>query len=71
MSCLKHFKSVGIKDMHPMQIEALMKFMDFTFHLAAHFDEEDVLREAEDKADELIKLFGGVGVKVEVETEDH
>lgn len=38
---IKEFQSVGIKDMHPMQIKALMDFIDFSFHLAAHFEGED------------------------------
>jgi hypothetical protein len=67
---IKEFQSVGIKDMHPMQIKALMDFIDFSFHLAAHFEGEDVIMEVEDRADDLVKLFGGVGVTVSVE-DDH
>ena len=62
-------KSVGIKDMHPMQIQSLASFIELAINLAANFEDESVMQEVEYKADEMIRLFGGNGVVVEIE--DH
>jgi len=61
------FNSVGLKDMHPMQIQALVSLIELSLDLASHFEEEDVIREVEEKADNLIRLLGGNGVMVELE----
>jgi|TARA_R110002020_G_scaffold31822_1_gene98699 hypothetical protein len=60
--------TLGIKDMHPMQVHALMDFVGEALNLAALTNDEDVLREVESSADELIRLLGGNGVKVTVES---
>jgi hypothetical protein len=54
--------------MHPMQVHALMDFVGEALNLAALTNDEDVLREVESSADELIRLLGGNGVKVTVES---
>lgn len=65
-------KSVGLKDMHPAQIEALVQFVGLAFHLANQFEEDDAIEEVEQQADELIRLLGGNGVQVHLSVElDH
>ena len=64
----KDMRSLGLKDMHPMQVSALMNFVGTTLDLAAQIGKDNVLEKVEAEADELIKLFGGKGVKVVVET---
>ena len=64
---LQDLKSIGLKDMHPMQIEALMELIGTTLKLAANTKDLNLLTSVESDCDELVKLFGGVGVSVEVE----
>ncbi len=61
-------RSLGLKDMHPMQVNALLHFINTTLELAVQIGQDNVLETVEAQADELVKLFGGAGVKVEVET---
>ena len=63
----KEQKSVGFKDMHPMQVRALMDFIGLGIELAINTNEEEIIDNFEATCDELIKLFGGVGVKIEIE----
>ena len=63
-------KSVGFKQMHPMQIEALMDFVGLDLHNAAPWGEEAV-KETQDAADELVRLFGGNGVEVRITDQIH
>ena len=62
-------KTLGLKDMHPMQIQALMDFVEMSIEIAAVTGNKDAVRDVEAAADDLIRLFGGNGVKVEIETE--
>ncbi len=64
---LQDFKSIGLKDMHPMQIGALMELIGTTLKLAANTKDRNLLTSVESDCDELVKLFGGVGVSVTVE----
>ena len=64
---LQDLKSIGLKDMHPMQIEALMELIGTTLKLAANTKDRNLLAGVESDCDELVKLFGGVGVSVTVE----
>lgn len=65
-------KTVGIKDMHPAQIEALIQFIGLALHLASQFEDDDAIEVVEEQADEMIRLFGGNGVKVNLAVElDH
>ena len=64
---LQDFKSIGLKDMHPMQIGALMELIGTTLKLAANNKDRNLLASVESDCDELVKLFGGVGVSVTVE----
>lgn len=61
--------TLGLKEMHPMQIEALMEFVGVTLNLASLTNDHEVLAETEAFADELVKLFGGNGVRVTIEAD--
>jgi len=60
-------KIVGLKDMHPMQVKALMDFVGTAVELAAHTQEREIVSDVEAMADELVRLFGGNGVRVTIE----
>lgn len=62
----QEFKSLGLKDMHPMQIEALVNFIGISLDMASQFDGDEAIELIEEEADNLIRLFGGNGVKVEL-----
>jgi len=61
-------KSLGFKQMHPMQVDALMDFIGTTINLAALTNDGDVLAETEAAADEIVRLFGGNGIKLTIES---
>jgi hypothetical protein len=61
-------KTLGLRDMHPMQVESLMDFVGWAIDLAALVGDEDLLKETEGSADELIRMFGGKGVRIEIES---
>jgi len=65
----KEFKSLGLRQMHPMQVESLMEFIGVTLNLATMTEDDDVIKETEAFADELIKLFGGNGIKLTIEAD--
>jgi len=62
-----NMKTLGLREMHPMQVKCLMDFVGTTIELAATTGNEKTLRDVEASADELIQLLGGKGVRVEVE----
>lgn len=64
----ENIKSVGLKDMHHLQIKALMDLIGITLKLAAQTKDLELLKDVESECDELVKLFGGAGVSVTVET---
>jgi|TARA_R110000796_G_scaffold245206_1_gene369297 hypothetical protein len=61
-------KSLGFKQMHPMQVEVLMDFIATTLNLAALTNDQDVIDETEATADEIVRLFGGNGIKLTIES---
>ena len=61
-------KTLGLRDMHPMQVESLMDFVGWAIDLAALVGDEDLLKETERSADELVRMFGGKGVRIEIES---
>jgi len=65
----KEFKSLGLREMHPMQVESLMEFIGVTLNLATMTNDDEVIKETEAFADELIKLFGGNGIKLTIEAD--
>ena len=62
-----NMKTLGLRQMHPMQVKCLMDFVGTTIELAATTGNEKTLRDVEASADELIQRLGGKGVRVEVE----
>ena len=61
-------KTLGLRDMHPMQVESIMDFVGWAIDLAALVGDEDLLKETEGSADELVRMFGGKGVRIEIES---
>ena len=64
---IEKIQALGLKDMHRMQVQALMEFVGTAIELAARTNDTIIMEDVEAMSDELIKLFGGVGVRVEVE----
>jgi|TARA_R100001460_G_scaffold95738_1_gene137961 hypothetical protein len=60
-------KTLGLRQMHPMQIEALMDFIGWAVDLSVISMDEGLVQETEGMADELVRMFGGKGVRIEVE----
>jgi hypothetical protein len=60
-------KTLGLRQMHPMQIEALMDFIGWAVDLSVISMDENLVKETEGMADELVRMFGGKGVRIEVE----
>ena len=60
-------KTLGLKQMHPMQIEALMDFIGWAVDLSVLSMDENLVQETEGMADELVRMFGGKGVRIEIE----
>jgi hypothetical protein len=70
MMNIEDMKTLGLKQMHTVQVEALLEFIQDALNLAAMTEDKDIVLEVENKADEMIRLFGGNGVSVTFE-EDH
>lgn len=66
----KNFKSLGLRQMHRMQVESLMEFIGVTLNLASRTNDQEVIDDTEALADELVKMFGGNGIKLTIEEED-
>lgn len=62
----KNKNAVGFKDMHPMQIECLMHLITMCLNLANQLDDDELFEDVQEYGDETIRLFGGVGLDVEV-----
>ena len=60
--------SLGLRQMHPMQVKALMDFVGMSLNLASMTDDDKIIEEAEAAADEMDRLFGGNGIKLTIET---
>ena len=60
-------KTIGFRQMHSMQVESLMEFIDLTINLASLTNDVEILEETEAAADELVRLFGGNSVKVYID----
>ena len=59
-------KTVGLKDMHPVQVEALMELISMTINLASQTKDVEILEDVEAYCDEMVKLFGGIGVRLDI-----
>ena len=66
---MEDFKSLGFKDMHPMQVEAVMDLIGIALNLASLAEDNDILEDTTAYCDELVKLFGGNGVRLSVEVD--
>ena len=62
-------KSVGLRDMHPMQVQALMDLIGMTINLATSTEDMEIIEDVEAYCDELVKIFGGNGVKLTIEVD--
>tara|TARA_Y100000356_G_scaffold110889_1_gene97903 strand:+ start:412 stop:615 length:204 start_codon:yes stop_codon:yes gene_type:complete len=60
-------KTLGLRQMHPMQVEALMDFIGWAVDLSVISMDENLVQETEGMADELVRMFGGKGVRIEIE----
>ena len=65
----KNFKSLGFKDMHDLQVETLMEFVAMAVNLATMTEDPDIIDDVTEYADELVKLFGGNGVRLTIEVD--
>tara|TARA_R100001129_G_scaffold73551_1_gene50143 strand:+ start:377 stop:577 length:201 start_codon:yes stop_codon:yes gene_type:complete len=61
-------KTLGFPEMHPMQVEALTDLINRALHVALLTDDDEIIKEIEQSADEVVHLFGGQGVKVSIIT---
>ena len=66
---IEDFKSLGFKDMHPMQVEAVMDLIGIALNLASLAEDNEILEDTTAYCDELVKLFGGNGVRLSVEVD--
>jgi hypothetical protein len=60
-------KTLGFKEMHPMQVEALVDLINRALNLACLTGDEEIIQEIEQASDEVIHLFGGNGVSVKID----
>jgi len=56
----KDLKTLGFKDMHPEQIQAVLNLI----HMALISSEEEYFEEVHAAAEDLVVLLGGVGIDV-------
>ena len=66
---IEDFKSLGFADMHPMQVEAIVDLIGIALNLASMAEDNDILDDTTAHYDELVKLFGGNGVRLSVEVD--
>ncbi len=59
--------TLGFKEMHPMQVEALVDLINRALNLACMTGDEEIIQEIEQSSDEVIHLFGGNGVSVKID----
>ena len=64
---INKFESIGFKDMHPMQVEALTELVGIALNLASLADDNEIFEDTAAYCDELVKLFGGSGVSMSVD----
>ena len=64
---IEKMQTVGLRDMHRMQVNALMEYVGMAIELAARTNDSAVIDDVESMSDELVKLFGGVGVQLVIE----
>jgi hypothetical protein len=63
----EYLKTIGFKDMHPEQVEALMLLIHSFLSLADGYENEDIFEQAKEIAEDAVILFGGHGIEVQYE----
>jgi hypothetical protein len=65
-------RCVGLKDMAPEQVMALLRVLNHVLVLAEQVGDPDIFDEAFEDANDMVILFGGSGIKtvLKVELED-
>lgn len=64
MMQVEDIKAMGFTQMHTVQVEALLMFVQDALQLASMTEDPEIVAEVEQDADELVRLFGGNGVSV-------
>ena len=64
MMHVEDIKAMGFKQMHTVQVEALLMFVQDALNLAAMTEDPEIVADVEETADELVRLFGGNGVSI-------
>ena len=64
---IEPFKSLGFKDMHHDQVEALLKLIGHALKLADDIGEQEIFDEVFADAEELVLLFGGNCIQINTE----
>ena len=68
MMHVEDIKAMGFKQMHLVQVEAVKELIGMALNLAAMTDDDDIVEETEATCDELVRLFGGSGISLTVDT---
>jgi hypothetical protein len=63
----EYLKTIGFKDMHPEQVEALLLMIHTFLSLADGYENEDIFEQAKEIAEDAVILFGGHGIEVQYE----
>ena len=63
---IENMTTLGLKDMHTLQVKSLLDFVNDAVTLAAMTGDGEIVDEIEQSADEMIRMFGGVGVTITV-----
>ena len=63
---IENMTTLGLKDMHTLQVKSLLDFVNDAVTLAAMTGDGEIVDEIEQSADEMIRMFGGVGVTISV-----
>jgi len=61
----KNLKTVGFSDMHNMQVQAVLEVIEKAMRLAVMTDDDDIIEEVTHHVNNMVQLFGGLGVKVD------
>jgi hypothetical protein len=63
----ENLKTLGFKDMHPDQVEALMMLIHTCLSLADGYENDFIFEQAHEIAEDAVILFGGKGIEVQYE----
>ena len=67
----KNFELVGLKDMHTMQVDALINFIGLAIRMASKSKCDHLVAQVAEDAHELVRLFGGGGVEFHGIIDEH